>query len=372
MEVIMKKTALVVLICCLLVCLMGCSTPDNGEKTPEQTTAAPTLESSNVPETPIVTLPPESSGTSDTLHPESSDTPETTSAVLPPESSSTSIPESTPSVTEPESSNVEASETDPVGKNHPETTGTELFAEDSELVKALMKYLDELLWDFELPETSVAIKIDGIKNGEQPLHVEYKPSDCYFVCAYYDGDDGDATDYARKNDYTWIKFEGANEIKEYYSGEKFVVAFQINSPSLVADIRNGAEIVPNVEHFKVYEPEFDGGMNTKAHDEFERTFIYLNSSDKSDVYVSESNAYHELYVLPCVYLDGQYYITVYLNTIAVGGEQSSADLKWELGGYYDTLMEIMVTEKYSVTDNRGTTHFYGLLELGEFSRTVLE
>ena len=356
----MKKTALIILICSLMICLVGCSNPDNGEKTPESTPAAPTLESSN-------TEAPES--TPALLPPESSNVPETIPDTLPSESSSTSIPESTPSVTEPESSNVEASETDPVGKNHPETTGTELFAEDSELVKALMKYLDELLWDFELPETSIAIKIDGIKNGKQPLHVEYKPSDCYFVCAYYDGDDGD---YVHKNEYTWIKFEGTNEIKEYYSGKKIVVAFQINSPSLVADIRNGAESVPNVEHFKVYEPEFDGGMNTKTHDEFERTLIYLNSSDKSDVYVSESNAYHELYVLPCVYLDGQYYITVYLNTIAAGGEQSSADLKWELGGYYDALTEIMIMGKYSVTDNRGTTHFFGLLELGEFARTVLE
>ena len=56
-----------------------------------------------------------------------------------------------------------------------------------ELIDALVEYLQGLGVEYELPDTSLSIKIDKIKKGQQPLLVDFDPDIFYFVCGYYDG-----------------------------------------------------------------------------------------------------------------------------------------------------------------------------------------
>ena len=59
--------------------------------------------------------------------------------------------------------------------------------------------------------------------------------------------------------------------------KKIVVAFQINKALFVRDIASKKAIIPRVEHFQMYEPIFEEGVNTNAHIVFEEEFICFHS-----------------------------------------------------------------------------------------------
>lgn len=256
--------------------------------------------------------------------------------------------------------------------NDEEKSPTELPNNDV-LVCALIEYLQDLLVEYDLPDTSTAIKIDEIKNGKQALHVGFDDSRYYFVCAYYDNTHEDETiDYCCATNYTWVKFEDPKEIGEKHKDLSFVVAFQINKASFVADILTKDAVVPNIEHFQEYFTNFNNGLNTNGAITFDTNFIYLNSSNYKDVYHSMSAYDNVLKTLPCICLNKRYYITKELYTIYADGTRSDSNVISDLGKYYDTLVNIMDTTSYSVTDENGRTTFYGLIEINDFSNCINE
>ena len=224
-----------------------------------------------------------------------------------------------------------------------------------------------------MPDTSTAIKIDEIKNGKQALHVEFNKSEYYFVCAYYNtGHNYETIDYCCATNYTWVKFDDPKEVGEKYKDLSFVVAFQINKASFVADILTKDAVVPNIEHFQKYSPNFNNGLNTNDAITFDTNFIYLNSSNDKDVYHSMSAYNNEYITIPCIYLNERYYITKVLYTIYADGTRSDNNIISDFGKYYDTLVNIMDTTSYSVTDEKGRTTFYGLIEINAFSNCINE
>ena len=254
-----------------------------------------------------------------------------------------------------------------------ETTGEltdSSFVPDEELIKALTKYLSEYYAEYDMPETSVAIKIDQIKNGAQPLQLKFNPDDYYFVCAYFETEhEYEDVDYCCVSEYTWVGFNSQEDITESYNGIKFLLAFQINKTEICRDLLPDDRIVPKTEHFMLYKPIFQDGKNCNIPKEYDGTFIYLNSSKKSSVYLCSNHPTHDWEAMRYVELDGKSYIPVYLYTTKPY-EGYDKQIRWELGDYYDLLTKIMICDKYYEVSRNGSTMYYGLFEIEEFVNTI--
>ena len=248
----------------------------------------------------------------------------------------------------------------------------ESFVPDEDLVEELVEYLQQLSWDYEIGETSLSIKIDAIKKGAQPLQLKFNPDKYYYVCAYHLPECPEEEFlYCHADEYTWVGFSNEKNIVEYYNDTKLCVAFQINKTDLCVDLLPSERNVSKVQHFQMYFPVFENGINTTPRSEYKDTFIYLNSSDSNVVYICSNHILHDFVSIPYIELDGKYYITRCLYT----GDPSPAsknNLKWEFGEYYDILMEIMITDKYTEVNKSGNTMYYGLFEINEFVEKVLK
>ncbi len=248
-------------------------------------------------------------------------------------------------------------------------TAKEISSTDNDIINALIEYLQQLRCDYEVPETSIEMKIDEIKNGTKPLLLDFNSSNSYFVCAYYESKISDY--YRDATKYTWIRFEKSDEILEYYKDKKLVVSFQINQASLVTDILDKDAKVPNVEHFQIYIPNFDEGVNTNSLITFDETFIYLNASENDNVYHSTFTHYNYRVTIPTHYFDYQYYITIPLKVVNPDGQLINHDIVYDFGKYHNELQIIMNTEKYSVKYENGVTIFYGLIEINNFANLIV-
>lgn len=239
-----------------------------------------------------------------------------------------------------------------------------------ELIDALVEYLQGLGVEYELPDTSLSIKIDKIKKGQQPLLVDFDPDIFYFVCGYYDGiTENGPLKYRNSNEYTWVRFESADEIQESHEDKKFIVAFQINKALLVWDIASQKAILPRVEHFQMYEPIFENGVNTNTHIVFEKEFIYLNPSNAERIYHSTSLFNHQVVTIPCINYD-EYYISHFMYSIHINGEKDEMNLRGVFDQYYDSLMSVIQPTKYSITRSSGITDYYGLITIDDFVKII--
>ena len=242
-----------------------------------------------------------------------------------------------------------------------------------ELIDALVEYLQGLSVEYELPDTSLSIKIDKIKKGQQPLLVDFDPDIFYFVCGYYDGvTENGPLKYINSNEYTWVRFESADEIQENHEDKKFIVAFQINKALLVRDIVTPKAILPRVEHFQMYDPVFENGVNTNTHIVFEEEFIYLNKSSAERIYHSTSLYYHQLVTINCLNLDNEYYISRFMYSIHSNGEKDEGNLQGEFGEYYEALMGVIQPTPYSVTRSWGRIDYYGLIDIDDFVNHIIK
>ena len=180
--------------------------------------------------------------------------------------------------------------------------GTELKSDDA-LVVALVEYLNELEVDHDMPAITTADKMDAIRDGQQALHVAFDSSKPYFVCAY-------SADGQQSGEYTWLKYANVGDITKEYEDLQMALAFQINPSLFVKDIMTEDATVPTMEHFQPYEPQFNEGLNTKAADTFDETFIYLNSSEGDKVYHSTTAYDHDWVSVPCRYFKDEYYVSI--------------------------------------------------------------
>ena len=253
----------------------------------------------------------------------------------------------------------------------------ESFVPDEELIEELEYYLYMINADFDMPEElSFSDKIDIIKSGSQALFLKFAPDDCYYVCGYYRNDKHDHSEnniYCCSEKYTWIGFNDEKKIVEQFGDESFVVAFQLNRVETCFDLLPSDKLVPDVEHIKLFTPNFENGVNIAESLVYDATYIYLNSSDKNTVYyyydvVSEEH--HKLKTIPCIELECQYFIIQRIYPV----DDSATDFRLggSVGDYYDLLMDIMIVGKYSQEDDKGSTWYYGLFEINEFVDTIFK
>ena len=240
--------------------------------------------------------------------------------------------------------------------------GTELKSEDA-LVIALVEYLNELEVDHDMPAITTADKMDAIRDGQQALHVAFDSSKPYFVCAYSAGGQ-------KSGEYVWIKYNDASEITEQCSYLQMALAFQINPSLFVKDIMTEDAEVPTMEHFQPYEPQFNKGVNTKAADTFDETFIYLNSSEENAVYYSTTAYDHEWVTVPCRYFENEYYVEKKIYIEFPDGSREEIDTYSDLGEYYDGI-EPVTHESYKNKNEDGTVS-YQKIELGRRMGTEYE
>ena len=242
-----------------------------------------------------------------------------------------------------------------------------VLSADDDLVIELLDYLQSLKTDYYMPLTSFEIKINEIKDGKQPLHVAFDPINYYFVCGYcYCPHEYEQNMYCCATRYIWFVFDGETDIPEYYYGAKMIVAFQINKSMFVTDLLSDDINVPNIEHFQIYKPNFENGFNVNPAITFEESFILLNDADKDNLYHSTSKYNHYWVTLPTLYLDEKFYITVLLD------DMTETHLKYEFGEYYDALIGIMESERYTVTTEKGKTNCYGLISVESFANGIIK
>ena len=247
--------------------------------------------------------------------------------------------------------------------------------DDDELVKVLKKQLKNALMHYDISATSPERQMDDIKNGDQALLVDFQASSVYYVCAYSgSGHDELEGPYCCVDEYVWVKYDNIEDVREIYKDKKIAASFQMNIAPLVRDIISGEEGAVNVENFTQFEARFENGALANEPSSFDDTFIYINSSDKKNIYHSLSLPNHNAYKIPCVYFDGKYYVSGFLYHANPGGEVSESDgfanLKMLVGKYYDDIITVMDTETYRITYEDGTICVYGIIEIGDFVKCI--
>ena len=247
---------------------------------------------------------------------------------------------------------------------------------DSRLVLTLIEYLNWLdnKTTYDLPGVTLEDQINSIKGDRiQPLLVDFEPNNCYFVCGYHscDEDLSDKGDYYCASEYTWVKYESEKNIKDNFDDKAFIVAFQINRPSLTKNILIGDENSKSVETIDLYTPEFVNGTNVSTFKAVDRTYIHLTASEADVIYLSSYKP-NFLNEIPCIRLENKYYIVLELYNIGVDGERHDYDNSLNLGEYYNSMMEIMITGKYSKVMTSGSTRHYGLFGIDEFVERIVK
>ncbi len=209
--------------------------------------------------------------------------------------------------------------------------------------------------------------IDRIKRGAVPLHAVFDAaSEKYYVCAYYNFEEGhnEKSSFCCSENYTWVKYDKASDITEYHGEEKFYLAFQLDRAGSVTNILTDETSDIKLDHFQLYDPEFENGVNIADELVTEKSFIYSKATiGRRTTFYFHPYSSHDF---NCIYLEGEYYITVrtYDNIYEHLGKQ--------FGEYADALFEIMDTERYSVTLDDGTVQLYAIFEIGEFTDAVLK
>ena len=255
-----------------------------------------------------------------------------------------------------------------------------------DMLDTLVEYLEQYNAEYDIITYSEEETIDFIKNGAQPLHVAFDPADYYFVCGYYhhsrESEENNA--YCCVKEYTWVKFASTDKIRETYLGKELIVAFQMNRALFVKDLLANEDYSPGMEHFQIYKPKFEDGVNTNPPIDFSETFIYLNGVTTKNGYSYEpfnGKGYrsvkqynHRNLTFRCIYFEGQYYIPVYTHKVDANGEiKSVSDNARKFGKYYDTIESIMETGRYSIENEtyRSVEH-YGLVSVDDFANEIIK
>ena len=237
----------------------------------------------------------------------------------------------------------------------------EISADDA-LVVALVEYMNELEVDHDMPAITTADKMDAIRDGQQALHVAFDSSKPYFVCAY-------SADGQQSGEYTWLKYANVGDITKEYEDLQMALAFQINPSLFVKDIMTEDAAVPSMEHFQPYEPQFNEGLNTKAADTFDETFIYLNSSEENAVYYSTTAYDHEWVTVPCTYYKDKYYVSRPCYTLSLDGKRVEIDTYTDLREHY-LAIETQTPRYKEVANEDGVIIGFGLTKIEDFAIAI--
>ena len=240
---------------------------------------------------------------------------------------------------------------------------------DSDLIYALIDHLKKLNVQYDLPADNLDTKIDQILAGAQPLILDFTGSDYYYICGYYNCSEHDyeRMDYPCAEKYKWVKYDKAEDIRDYIGELALVASFQINKTSFSQCVIPGDTPWPRFEHFMMYTPNFENGINTATACEYNDILMYLNSSDKSNAYFSTFTSYNSVVSMRCV-KKGQmgYFITSLVRESDVDGNVCEIDLGSDFGKYYNELTGMIDGKEYTVTHENGTTADYALIAVNDF------
>ena len=267
-------------------------------------------------------------------------------------------------------------------KPAPETPiPTGVLDKSSELIVTLRTYLKRYshsmmsLDDIVInTNNTFASKINSIKNGTHPIHVAFDSDSNYFVCGYFNPTDGHTeTRNCCCDEYTWIGYQNENEIREYLNDMKCIVAFQINKALTVTDLLDADADVPNMEHFQIYKPTFENGINIGAPITFSETFIYLDEPSKNTIYYSISSSDHKNKTISCMRYEGKYYLSFHLHTIYDNGNREEGiNVAVSFGEYYTAIVSVMKEVEYDLTGSSKGTSVYGLISFEDFVNEIVK
>lgn len=241
---------------------------------------------------------------------------------------------------------------------------------NSDVVLALNYFLKHRMMQADKGDTTIAYYIDEIKNGARPLLVDFAYSSCYFVCGYYSpACEYESLNYCCTDEYTWVEVEKAADIREFYKGQKILVAFQFNIASLVENLAC-EEDAPRFENFNMFETKFINGQNVNESDEYDKRWLYIDQSGKSNIYEtsfpSAISGYD--YKTGCIYLDGEYYLLFRLWDDQSYNQNYYSTTEFK--NYYDDMMSIMIIDKYSIVNEDGSVTNYGLINVRDFVEII--
>lgn len=257
------------------------------------------------------------------------------------------------------------------------TVSSEFFAISEDLIIDLNNYLENTQNEREIPGTSFAIKLNEVKNGKNLMYVKFNDNNYYYACAYYSPNssnhDLENIDYCCLDEYIWIGYHNEKDIDKYYDGNEFIVSFQINKAIATKDLFSNKEIISNVEHYQLYKPNFnENDYNVTPAINFVEYYIYLVSSYDKNIYCCRDDYNHILITIPCVEIDNELYIMQHLSTTHSNVENYENNLISSFGEYYEELSKIMITDKYSLTDENGSVIQYGLFEIEDIREIVIK
>ena len=236
---------------------------------------------------------------------------------------------------------------------------------DSDVIESIIDYIDNYYSDHDMPSNSPEWKLRRIESEVyRPMEVTFDTFDYYFVCGY-DNDPGDNYHESRAKKCNWYKFNSAEEIPEYYNGEKCAYVFQFNKASSIVNLLEGQSDVPKMEHFLWYQPEFEDGYNAKSPIAYGETIIYLCYTDylnystfsgikiwnEGTIYYSTSSYDYRWVTIPYVEFFDERYISLLTRQVTqTNGEENigERDIALYFGKYSDDFTDVIEMEKYSI------------------------
>ncbi len=218
--------------------------------------------------------------------------------------------------------------------------------------------------------------INNLKNQKELRLVKISSSDYYYAVAYYNSERDLHEVHNDFDNFTWVGYKNASDITEYYNEQKMVVAVQVNRSSYYESVVTEGELDDiSVEQYQRYNPEFKNGKNTAAPILYESAYFFtptaLTSQTDGVCYCFTHGASmggDSRYKI--VDIDGELYMSHVTHSIGADGKTSDVDLNNEFGDYYDELMEIMITDKYSEPRENGSTVYYGLFKIEDIVNLV--
>ncbi len=246
--------------------------------------------------------------------------------------------------------------------------------EDPKLLSGLIEYLHLLFDCIEPLDGRAEARID-LMSRYRILHVEIDPDNYYYVCGYFN--DAEVHDneiqethlYCCAESYTWIRINNEADIPATYDGKRLIAAFQINGTSFVKDVLSNDTPAPSFEHFLVYTPKFENGINVAESLYCKESYIYSTDPESEYVLDSVQKRFHETYAFYCIELNEEYYIYEKARIDYKNNVSTNIDFVVEFGKYYDQLTEIMIEDQYTETKNENT-YYYILFKIDEFVDAV--
>ena len=127
-----------------------------------------------------------------------------------------------------------------------------------DLIDSMVKYLQQLTFEYDMPTYGFDDKITFILNGKRAFHVKFSSADYYYACGYATLDaehvqKREKDFYCCAENYTWVRFDNEADISETYNGQELIVTLQVNKATVCQDILQDTWDGSTMEHYQLYQ-----------------------------------------------------------------------------------------------------------------------